>query len=411
MLLTHYSELTRTKDTTMRARVPLAIAAASVLTLGVAGPVFAAGANYTWDAGGSPNKEWSTAANWGGTPFDNDDLLTFSAGDLAHNDLVGKDVRGMTMSMAGFTVNGSKITLGAGGITTNASATTNMDIDLTASQTWTSASGTTLTNQGTVNVLSGTLTFDGEGTVDFSTRLDGNGGAGSVTKSGGGTLILSGGGGAIGGGLQINSGETRVTGMLAGTDFVVNGGTMTGGHFTNALLGVVRILTLNSGTISPGVGAGAVSTIHTWEPFTANAGGVLEFDVNGTTSDGIENYKSAVLNGATLHLNVVSAPPVGTILPIVTSQIGTVSGTITTRTGDIISAGDFTDNGHRWRLAMSPGAASVEYLGAVPTPAADPDLASTGATSGWLIPIGGGLLLIGVVQLVLRRKFVIRSNN
>lgn len=395
----------------MRARATLALTAACALTIGIAGPAIAAGANFTWNAGGSPNKEWSTAANWGGTPFDNDDFLTFSAGDLAHNDLVGKDVRGMTMSIAGFTVNGNKINLGASGITTNASATTNMDIDLTVTQTWTSASGTILTNQGTVNVLSGTLTLDGAGTVDFSTRLDGNGGAGSVIKSGTGTLILSGGGGAIGGGLQINSGETRVTGMLAGTDFVVNGGTMTGGNLTNPLLGVVRILTLNSGTISPGVGAGDVSTIHTWEPFTANAGGVLEFDVNGTTSDGIENYKSAVLNGATLHLNVVTAPPVGTILPIVTSQIGTVSGAITTRAGDTISAGDFTDNGHRWRLAIAPGAASVEYLGAVPTPAAAPSLASTGATSGWLIPLGGGLLLIGLVPLVLRRKFAISSTN
>jgi hypothetical protein len=397
----------------LHTRLSLAITIGAVAVLATAGPAFAAGATQTWTAGGGGNQEWSTAANWGGTAIGADDLLTFSAGTHAHNDLGPSPfgVAGMTFSAAGFLVDGDKILLGAGGITATQSATTNLDVDIAVDQTWSAAGGSTLVNQGTVNVLSGTLTIDGSGTTEFATRLDGNGGAGSVVKTGTGTLILSGGGGAIGGGLQANQGTTRVTGMLAGTDFRVNGGTLTGGNAGDPLLGVVRALTLDAGTIAPGTAPGDVSTIHTWEPFTANAGGTLEFDVDGTASDSLDIYKDAVLNGATLHLNVATAPPVGTVLTLVSSQIGTVTGQLLSRTGATLTSGEFVDSGQRWSIGIGQGSVSVEYLGAVPVPAADPALADTGATSGWLFPVGGGLLALGLVIFVLRRGLARRSNR
>ncbi|MBB5632191.1 LPXTG-motif cell wall-anchored protein [Cryobacterium mesophilum] len=395
----------------MRARLPLFCSLVAVSVIGVAAPASAAGTTYNWTAGGGGNQETATAANWDlGVPG-SDENLVFGAGTHAHNNLATDLlVRGLSFTASGFLLDGNRIALGTGGASATVDASTNLDMNLSVDQTWSAAAGATFTHHGTINVLTGVLTVSGAGTIDFANRIDGNGGAGQVVKTGTGTLILSGGGGAINTagagdrGLDVQAGETRVTGMLAGTDFVINGGTLTGGNLSDPLLGVVRALTLNTGSISPGVVTGEISTIHTWEPFTANAGGILAFDVDGTTSDRLDVYKDVTLNAPTLHLNVVTAPVVGTVLTLAATQIGTVTGTVTSRTGEALTSGsEFIDSGHRWLLSIGQGSMWVEYLGAAPVPPG-PSLAETGVTTGWLLPVGGGILVLGIILLILFRK-------
>ncbi|GAA3743115.1 hypothetical protein GCM10022239_18200 [Leifsonia bigeumensis] len=391
----------------MRARLPLLFSVIAVSVVAIAAPASAAGVTYTWTAGGGGNQETATAANWDlGVPGA-DENLVFATGTHAHNNLAADLlVRSLSFTAPDFLLDGNRIVLGTGGAIASVDADTNLDMNLVGDQTWSAAAGTTFTHHGTVNVLSDVLTVAGAGTIDFANRIDGNGGAGKVVKTGTGVLILSGGGGAINTagagdhGLNVQQGETRVTGMLAGTDFVVNGGTLTGGNLSDPLLGVVRTLTLNTGSISPGVTAGEVSVLHTWEPFTANAGGILEFDIDGTTNDSLDIYKDAVLNGATLHLNVAAVPPVGTVFTLVSSQIGTVTGQLASRTGAPLTSGEFVDSGQRWMISIGQGSVWVEYLGAVP-PA--PVLAATGVTTSWLLPVGGGIIVLGLALLVFRR--------
>ena len=62
-----------------------------------------------------------------------------------------------------------------------------------------------------------------------------------------------------------------------------------------------------------------------------------------------------MLNGATLHLNVATAPPVGTVLTLVSSQIGTVTGQLLSRTGATLTNGEFVDSGQRWSIGIGQG--------------------------------------------------------
>lgn len=390
----------------MRARAPFALALGSAFALIVAAPASAAGNTYDWSAGGSPIDEWSASANWGGLSIGSFDTLNFPTGGHAHNDLgAGYEVQGLSFSSPGFLLDGDEIRVYGGGIQASQSATTNLDLRVAESQTWSTTAGADLVHQGWVHVDgSSILTIDGSGIMEFPGRLDG-GGTGSVIKTGTGILILSaGGGGAIKDGLQVDAGEVRVTGALGGTDFAVNGGRLTSGDSSSSATGIVRAVDLNSGIVSPGSTPGIISVLHAWGVFTANAGGNLDIDVNGSAADLVDVYPSAVLNGATLRLNVVTAPAVGTVLPIVTTQTGTVTGTVTSRTGATLTNGDeFTDGGHRWLLTIGQGSLSVEYLGAVPNPPAVPGLADTGATTTWLIPVGGAIVVLGIVLLLLRR--------
>ncbi|MEO7349002.1 MAG: hypothetical protein ABIW32_03960 [Terrimesophilobacter sp.] len=396
----------------MRARNVL-LPALCVTTAGVlllASPAAAVGNYLSWTAGGGGNEEVSTAANWDAPPLGSDDYVSFDAGSHAHNDLaLDTLIRQIRFTTPGFLFNGNRIQLGSGGILADVNATTNLDINISVDQTWTASLGQTLVNSGTVNVLNGELTIDGPGTIEFANRIDGFGGVGRVVKQGSGTLLLSGGGGTINTtlpgdhGLDVRAGDLVVTGMLAGTDFVVNGGVLRGGNSSNSLLGVVRELLLNSGSLSPGLAAGDVSTIHTWEPLVANAAGILEVDIDGATSDSFDVYKNVTLNSPTLHLNVVNAPLVGTVFPIITTGVGTVTGDLTTRAGTILTSGEFIDNGHRWNLNITESAVSVEYLGAVPAAPTAPALASTGVTTTWLIPVGGAMAVLGILFIAFRR--------
>jgi len=202
----------------------------------------------------------------------------------------------------------------------------------------------------------------------------------------------------------------HVSGMLAGTDFVVSGGTLSGGD-ADPLLGVVRTLTVESGgTVAPGVapGGAGIATLHTWEPFTAQSGSTIAIDVDGASSDSFDIYRDATLNDASLLLNVATAPAVGTLFTLVSSQTGQVTGSITSRTGQVLSSGEFVDSGHRWELSIGQGSVTVEYLGAVPAPApptvsAPAQLPDTGPTTAWVVPMGAALLAAGTLLMVARR--------
>lgn len=101
---------------------------------------------------------------------------------------------------------------------------------------------------------------------------------------------------------------------------------------------------------------------------------------------------------------MVTAPVVGTVLTLAATQIGTVTGTVTSRTGEALTSGsEFIDSGHRWLLSIGQGSMWVEYLGAAPVPPG-PSLAETGVTTGWLLPVGGGILVLGIILLILFRK-------
>lgn len=390
----------------MRARLPITLTLASALAVCTALPAAAVGDSFDWTAGGGGNVQWENSANWAPSAIGDDDTLRFATGTWANNGFpVGKAVRGIVLDAPDFLVSGASIALGTAGITALQDATVNMDIDTSADQTWHAAAGATLELPGWVDVPAGTLAVTGDGTVEFSGRLDGAG-VGTVHNAGG-NLVLSGQGGAFGGGgLTTTDGITHVSGFLGGSDFLLSGGVLSGGSADPAV-GTVRSLTATAGTISPGAvpGGGDLSTLRLWGSLTAEAGSTISITVDGSSSDRIEVQQAVLLNGATLDLNVTTPPAVGEIFQPVISM-AQVTGTVTTASG-VMDIGEFEDDGHLWRLlGIGQGGMSVEYRGLAPVPPAPqtpPALAATGAQTGWLPLAALGLLAAGAL-IVLRRR-------
>jgi fibronectin-binding autotransporter adhesin len=150
----------------------------------------------TWD--GSSNGNWGTAANWTGgvAPVDGDDLVfpSGAANLINTNNLSGLDLRTITFTGNGYTINGNAITItnGISGQQATGANTINPGITLGASQTFDCINaGASQQFNGTVALgLSFNLTISGAGNLGFAGVI--SGGGGSVSKSGAGTVTFSG---------------------------------------------------------------------------------------------------------------------------------------------------------------------------------------------------------------------------
>ena len=260
----------------------------------------------------SPLNTWNTTdANWGaGTTWVNNGAATFAGtGETVSVGTVS--VTGLTFSSAGYTLTGGTITSN-GGFTINESATINSGIALGAAQSWSVASGKTLTIGGVVsgantlnyggagsyllnaaNTNSGNLTIDtATVTVGASGSLFGatlNWGFRTVTLQNGGTVVASNysnGSGSFWG--QIGDGSNNIIFGSGGGTFRMTGATMNSGvnKGFSVSAGVVGKFEVLSGVTSTWQGS------YSGRDFSVGSGGTLQFAIDGTFST------SRIISGA-----------------------------------------------------------------------------------------------------------------
>ena len=160
----------------------------------LAGNILASG-NFYWNRAAA-NSAWATAANWvGGTAPANDlvsDTATFDSGTYLNQPSAGtRSVKGILIgtNCGALTVNGTALTLGAGGITMAAGAgavTIASPVTVGTVQAWSNNSATNpLTVSGAI-AINNLLTLGGTGTNYLSNA---NTGAGGVALNSG-TLVV-----------------------------------------------------------------------------------------------------------------------------------------------------------------------------------------------------------------------------
>ena len=143
-----------------------------------------------WTAGAG---NWTTAANWSTVPSNTSPLEFSGSGGVSTNDNMLNTVAGITFTSnatGSYTLNGTALTIRAGGITNNSSSaqTVAMDITMADSQTF-NASAANLTVSGAIANAGFNLEASGNNTVAISGAISGSGG---LAKIGNGTLVLSG---------------------------------------------------------------------------------------------------------------------------------------------------------------------------------------------------------------------------
>ncbi len=260
--------------------------------------------NLTWDgnAGAGPNPSnisgnWDEAtANWfDGTTNQtwnstNPDNATFGTGagtgtttvTLTSDETVGSVT--FAANSPAYTITGNKLTINGAalqGITANQSSTINSNIGVGAPQTWTVASGATMTiGDGSTGALSL---------------------SGSLTKDGVGTLLLNTPSPSFTGNLTINAGKVEVNSVNAG-----------------------------------GVGGNGAGSI------TINNGGTFQIDNvkignNGNTGAGDVTIGMTINNGGTLIGTGANASFAGATAPAVPTAAGTVANIKAPSSGDVLT--------------------------------------------------------------------------
>lgn len=380
---------------------------AVALVVASALPAAAAVDEQTWI---SPSHEaWVHPSAWssGETP-EAGDTLVFSgpgAAAISDNDLGALQLAGLRFETShNISFSNGQLGIGSAGISVLAGTVTiNSDVRTIGAQTM-------LVEGGASATLPGVITTDGAnelvldvkagGTLHLTGNLDALA-TGPVSKTGAGTVLRSGGaGGGIGaGGLDVQEGVFElIAASIGGTAFQVTGGTFAGDGNVNALV-------LDGGVIAPGAGAGdAVGTITAWN--TTLTSGTYRATIDGLAHTNDYLYvpgATLLVDGATLELDTITVPPVGTEFEIAGTNLGGVidpTSRFVSPAGDVLEHGDdFVSGGHVYRIgyAFVPGGViTVEYLGLVPS------LASTGASSE------GGVLALGVAtSLIVLGAFVL----
>lgn len=144
-----------------------------------------------WNGGGSPDFNWTTAANWRGTPLTGNDSLLFmgTTGLNNTNDTGSETAQGITFasSAGAFILNGNPVTL-TGGITNNSvtTETINLGLSFSAPQLFNAGNGVLIIGGGLTNASSANtniLTLAGKGIL---TNL-----LASVNATGTNTILLN----------------------------------------------------------------------------------------------------------------------------------------------------------------------------------------------------------------------------
>jgi autotransporter-associated beta strand protein len=340
---------------------------------GLTGPAYATGAfvTATWNGGSGTwaagTQSWSTTS--GTTPaayaWKNEETqAVFNAGGTGTAvSISGTAIaHGLTINpgAVGYTFSGGALTVTGGGIVANESLVINCPVSIGAPQTWTTATGKTLTINNDVHTLISTLTVDGAGNTHIGGAIDGGGtlnslgaAAGDLVKNGTGTLTLAG-SSSYASTISLNAGSlvlSPAAGLTATYSGLVSGAgnlTMSGSgtvvlSATNTYSGIT---TLKSGVLSVGRASGIGSA--------ASSAGNLVFD------GGVLRYTgaAAIINRLfTLNAGGGSIDASGTGA-ILWNNTGTLlgAGGILTLTG--------TNTGANTLSARLTGASSVVKSGA-----------------------------------------------
>jgi autotransporter-associated beta strand protein len=411
---------------------------------------------FTWNGGGTDNN-WSTGANWGGSPpTPNADirfngtsrLLSFLDAAYAINSLTFVSTAGA------FTLSGSALTIGAGGITqssaTNLQTLNNAGIILAANQTWSVAAGGLLvsapisgaysllvTGTGTLT-LTGTNLYTGGTTVNSGTlNISSDRGLGAVPAVASTNLTLNAGTlqwgntfnlharrnislGAGGGVFHTNGFNGTVAGVISGAGALTKTGngtltlsganTYTGGSFLNggtlnvssdSALGAVpgspsTNLTFNGGTLQWG------------NAFTLNANRNVTLSASGGTFDtnGFNGTVAGVISGAGVLRKTGSGTLTLSGVNTYTGGIQITGGTVNVSADSGLGAASslVTLNGGalQWGSSFSLGASRNLSLGAsggtLDTNGFNGTVAGVVSGSGSLTKIGSGTLTLSNVN-------------
>lgn len=244
-------------------------------------------ATFTWDGNGgnSPQTTWSTSNNWdpNSTPSrtGGHDLIFASDNKLA-NEADGGDWTINSLSFAStagaFALSGGGLKIGASGVTNNSTSaqTINNQIELTANQTWTAASGA-ITSTGYFNANSKNLTLAGSSAITISGQLNNTA---TLTLSGSGNRTFGSQTSAATVNVQ-NTGTNAFNGQLNVTTLNIASGTSS---FTNVQAG------------SGGINISGTASANFSGPVTGGSGGI------NVTSSGNINFSGSI-NSGTLTLN------------------------------------------------------------------------------------------------------------
>jgi fibronectin-binding autotransporter adhesin len=250
-------------------------AMASATWNGGAGTWTVGGTNWNSSAYAWENKE--TNATFGGTGG----AVTISGPAIAHTVTVNS-------GSTGYSFTGGSLTVTAGGIAANETFTINTPVTVGAPQSWTVASGKTLTVNNAVHTVISNLTINGSGNTTIAGPIDGGGvinlygGAapGNITKSGTGALTLS--------------GASNYTGNIAVSAGTINFGPTTG--VTSTYTGVIS----GSGTINKtDAGTAVFAGTNTYSSTTTVTGGALQ----ANSGAGLPTTSYLNLNGGVIQSN------------------------------------------------------------------------------------------------------------
>jgi autotransporter-associated beta strand protein len=216
----------------------------------------ASAANFLWTGGtGAKADQWNNKNNWTWGPkaipgAADMAYFTNSASSYTPTLTAASSILGLNYSAnaASYTIGGTyTLTIGTSGITDNSAngQTINAPVALAGAQTWSVASGGSLTVGGTVNNAGYTLTLNGAGAKTLSGVVSGTGG---LTASGSGTATLSAantysGAVTVGSGATLNVGHANALG--SGTAGLALNGTMN----LNANPSSSRPVTMNAGSV------------------------------------------------------------------------------------------------------------------------------------------------------------------
>lgn len=255
----------------------------------------------TWDGGGA-DTNWLTAANWVGdvAPAANDELVFPAvAAQFSNNNNFPFFTRFNSITVEGgnYTFGGLPITLGGPLSVNSGSLTVNFAMQMAGAQTFTGATGSTVTLLS-VSVSVFQLTIDGGGTVGIGLI----GGSGPIVKNGAGAAGVL---GTLGftGPITVNGGIFVVDANIPNSTVTVNSPTTSGilglGGFggtgtvgaTNVIQGGISAGTLNSPT--------GILNLSNGLTFTANGAYLCKI---GGTSPGANGHDQLNVTGA-VNLN------------------------------------------------------------------------------------------------------------